>query len=213
MSMSITDIFKSIDVSTLRPTQDYLLVKDLSRDKTAGGILLPKESSELRFVEVIAVGPGLFVDKFNAYEPVDFRKGEKLLIMDYAGEYLESGVDRYRFVRSNGVWAKIEFADQGTFSIHRILPVMDKLVIKIKDQEVSPGGIVLPDDLKLKWATAKVVFVSEGLFSVATAKWVDLEVKPSEKIVFMRYAGANIEVAGEKYRIIQKADILSVVEE
>lgn len=213
MSLSITDLAGSVDVTTFKPTQDYVLVRDLNRDRTSGGIILPKESSELRFVEVVAKGPGAYCDRLSRYEPLAYRPGDKLLIMDYAGEYIETNGERYRFVRSHGVWAKVEFADLETFSIHRLMPVMDKLVVKLKDQEKSNGGILLPDDLKLKWAHAEVRSASEGYFNTTLAQQVELGIKAGDKVVFMRYAGANIDVAGEKLRIIQKADVLSVVED
>lgn len=213
MSMTIVDLEGRVKAGQIRPLGDYLFVRDLTKETTAGGIILPNgERSECRFAEVVAVGSGETNLKNGQTVPLDFKPGETILFMDYAGEYLELKDGRHRFLHANGVWAKAELVSEETLEVRSIRPVMDKLVVEVKEEEKTRGGILLPEDMKLKWASGLVHSVSAGYFHAQSGRQVEMDFKSGEKIAFMRYAGAIVTVGGKKLRLIQKADVLVSIE-
>lgn len=205
-----------IDVEKIRPLGDYLLVRTFEKEKTEGGIILPKgERSECRFGEVVASGPGESGLKTGFLRESQFKKGDYILVMDYAGERMEVDGESYRFLHLSGVWAKVKFAGKSeTLSVKELTPVTDHVLVKLADEEKSKGGILLPSAPHLSYARAEVVKVNpEGkYFDAKTEQTEVVGVSPGDKIVMLRYAGAIVTVDGTKYRIIQTSDILCVEE-
>lgn len=202
-----------IDISKVRPTGDYLLVKTFEKNETSGGIILPHgERSECRFGEVVASGSGEIGQKSGKLYPTGFCEGNAILVMEYTGEQMEIGEEKYRFLHANGVWARVEFDDPKTLSIKRLYPVTDHILIEIEEEEKSKGGIHLPSAPNLAYARAKVVKVGGPWTNPKTDKFEPIPVVDGDRIIFRRYAGAIVTVDGKKYRIIQTADILCVEE-
>lgn len=212
MTLSIVDLNGKMEAKSVHPKGDFLFVRDLNAERSSGGIELPGGArSECRFAEVKEAGPGL-LDKEGNRIPLPVSAGDIIVMMDYAGEYLELRDGRYRFVHAVGAWAKVTLKSTETLEIESLVPVNDKLLVEVKDEEKSPGGIVLPDDPKLRWATGLVHSVSKGFHHQTTGAFIELDILSGDKIVFMRYAGAVVEIGGKKLRLIQKADVLCVVE-
>lgn len=91
-------------------------------------------------------------------------------------------------------------------------PLGDRVVIKTLDrEEVTKSGIVLPDTAaKEKPQEGKVVEVGSGKL-LENGQKVALEVKKGDKVIFSKYAGAEIKVEGEEYLILSERDILAII--
>jgi chaperonin GroES len=95
-----------------------------------------------------------------------------------------------------------------------IKPLDDRIILKILDAEdVSAGGIVLPDTAKEKPQRGKVTAVGEGARS-KDGKRIRPDVKKGDLVLFGKYAGSDVKVDGEEFKILRESEILAkVVEE
>ena len=91
-------------------------------------------------------------------------------------------------------------------------PLQDRIVIKvIEDTEQTSGGIFIPDSAKEKPQKGEVVAVGEGKTNDKGEK-EPMEVKVGDKVLYSKYAGNEVKVAGEEYTILKQEDILAIVE-
>ena len=93
----------------------------------------------------------------------------------------------------------------------KVKPIGDKILVKrLEAQEVSKGGIVLPDSAKEKPQEGKVVSLGEGR-RTDEGKQVPFTVKKGDRVIFTSYAGSEVKIDGEEYLILGEDDILAVV--
>ena len=90
-------------------------------------------------------------------------------------------------------------------------PLGDKVIIqRLKAEEKTKGGIILPDTAKEKPQEGKVVAVGKGK-TLKNGKTVAPEVKAGDKILFGKYSGSEVKVNEKEYLIIEADDILAVI--
>lgn len=88
-------------------------------------------------------------------------------------------------------------------------PLADRVVIKpIVKEEVTKGGIVLPDTAKEKPQEGEVVAVGPGKLG-DEGKRIEMEVKKGDRVVYAKYAGTEWKYEGEEYIILRESDILA----
>lgn len=86
------------------------------------------------------------------------------------------------------------------------------LLKRIEAQEVSAGGIVLPDSAKEKPQEAIVVALGTGGKNEDGSEF-EFSVKPNDKVLLAQYGGTEIKVNGEEHLLMPEADILGIVGE
>ena len=90
-------------------------------------------------------------------------------------------------------------------------PLFDRVVIKDAEmEETTKGGLILTSSAKEKPQYAYVVSVGPG--GMVDGKDVTMQVKEGQKVVYSKYAGTEIKLDGEEYKIIRQNDILAVIE-
>ena len=93
-----------------------------------------------------------------------------------------------------------------------IRPLSDKIVIKvIEDTEQTSGGIFIPDSAKEKPQKGEVVAVGPGK-TLDDGKREEMEVKVGETVLFAKYAGTDVKMCEETFKIMSVKDILGVLE-
>lgn len=95
----------------------------------------------------------------------------------------------------------------------KIKPVGDHIVVKmLKEEQVTASGIVLPDTVdKEKKAEGQVVAVGPGkLLDNGTRGAMDVAI--DDVVLFKKWGGDEVEVAGEEYKIIGSEDVLAILE-
>ncbi len=93
-----------------------------------------------------------------------------------------------------------------------IRPLADRLVIKvIEDAEQTQGGIFIPDSAKEKPQRGEVVAVGTGK-TLDNGQKEEVEVKIGEIVLFAKYAGTDVKMDGNTYKIISVKDVLGVIE-
>ena len=94
----------------------------------------------------------------------------------------------------------------------KIRPLHDRVLIKrLKEAEVSKGGIIIPDTAKEKPVEGEVVAVGSGRV-LEDGKTRPMDVKPGNRILFGKYSGSDVKIDGEEHLILREDDILAVVE-
>jgi chaperonin GroES len=92
-----------------------------------------------------------------------------------------------------------------------IRPLQDRILIKrVKEEEKTKGGIIIPDTAKEKPVEGKVVAVGNGKYEDGKLRKPD--VKPGDRVLFGKYAGSEVKIDGEELLILREDDILGVVE-
>ncbi|EFQ24126.1 co-chaperone GroES [Aminomonas paucivorans] len=94
----------------------------------------------------------------------------------------------------------------------QLKPLGDRLVVKAVDkEEMTKGGIVLPDTVKEKPVEGEVVAVGTGKV-LDNGQKLPMEVKVGNRVIYSKYSGTEVKFDGEDYLILSERDVLAVVE-
>jgi len=86
-----------------------------------------------------------------------------------------------------------------------IKPLDDRVLVEQVEEEEKVGSIIIPETAKEKPRMAKVV-------AVGTDEDLQEHIKVGDKIIYSKYSGDEIKVGDKEYLIVQRGDILAVVE-
>ncbi len=93
-----------------------------------------------------------------------------------------------------------------------IRPLGEKVLVqRLKADETTAGGIVLPDTAKEKPKRGTVLGVGDGRL-LDTGQRKPLQVKTGDQVLFTSYAGTEVKIEGEEMIIMDESDILAVLE-
>lgn len=93
----------------------------------------------------------------------------------------------------------------------KLRPLDDRVVVEpLEAEEVTAGGIVLPDTAKEKPQRGKVVAVGPGKLMDSGERGA-LSVAVGDEVIFGKYSGSDIEVSGREVKILRESDILAKV--
>ena len=89
----------------------------------------------------------------------------------------------------------------------KIKPLDDRILIEpVEAEEKTSSGLIIPDTAKEKPRIGTVI-------EVGTDEDLREKIKDGNKVLFAKYGGDEVEMNGKEYRIVQRADILAVVED
>ena len=93
-----------------------------------------------------------------------------------------------------------------------IRPLHDRILVRrVKEEEKTKGGIIIPDTAKEKPIEAKVVAVGTGRILVS-GEVRPLAVKKGDLVLFGKYGGTEVKIDGEDHLILREDDILGIIE-
>ena len=91
----------------------------------------------------------------------------------------------------------------------KLQPLADRLVVRpIEREEVTKGGIVLPDTVKEKPQEGEVVAVGPGRLS-EDGKRIPMDLKVGDIVIYAKYGGTEYKVEDVEYMILRESDILA----
>jgi chaperonin GroES len=91
-------------------------------------------------------------------------------------------------------------------------PLGDRIIVEaITAEEVTKGGIVLPDTAKEKPQEGNVVAVGPGKL-LDNGKLAPMEVKVGDRVVYSKYGGSEIKINGSEFVVLRQDDVLGIVE-
>ena len=94
----------------------------------------------------------------------------------------------------------------------KIRPLYDRVIVKrLPEEEVTKGGIIIPDSAKEKPIQGEVVAVGPGK-TLDNGKTVALDVKVGNKVLFGKYAGSEVKLDGTEHLILREDEILAVLD-
>ena len=96
--------------------------------------------------------------------------------------------------------------------VMKVRPLQDRVLVRrVKEEEKTKGGIIIPDSAKEKPIEGKVVAVGNGkVLEDGTVR--ALAVKSGDRVLFGKYAGTEVKIDGEEHLILREEEILGVVE-
>ena len=93
----------------------------------------------------------------------------------------------------------------------KLRPLDDRVVVRpLEAEEMTAGGIVLPDAAKEKPQRGKVLATGPGKL-LDSGNRGELSVKVGDEVIFGKYGGSEVEVDGEELKILRESDILAKV--
>ena len=91
-------------------------------------------------------------------------------------------------------------------------PLADRLVVEpIEQEEVTSGGIILPETAKEKPQQGKVIAAGPGRTDDEGDR-IAMEVKVGDRVLYAKYSGTEIKLDNKKVLILRESDILAIVE-
>jgi chaperonin GroES len=91
-------------------------------------------------------------------------------------------------------------------------PLADRLVVEpIEQEDVTAGGIILPETAKEKPQQGKVIAAGPGRTD-EDGERIAMEVSVGDKVLYAKYSGTEIKLDGKKVLILRESDILAIVE-
>ena len=93
----------------------------------------------------------------------------------------------------------------------KLKPLQDRVVVKPADaEEVSKGGIILPDTAQEKPQQGEVVAVGPGK-AADNGELIKPQVKKGDKVLYGKYSGTEITYEDEDYLIVRENDIFAIL--
>jgi len=93
----------------------------------------------------------------------------------------------------------------------KLRPLDDRVVVKPSEaEEVTSGGIVLPDTAQERPQRGKVVSIGGGKLLDSGTRG-ELSVTVGDEVIYGKYGGSDVEVDGEEFKILRESDILAKV--
>jgi chaperonin GroES len=91
-------------------------------------------------------------------------------------------------------------------------PLHDRVVVKrLKEEEKTKGGIIIPDTAQEKPQEGEVIAVGPGARD-EDGERIPLDVKVGDRILFGKWSGTEVKIDGEDLLIMKESDIMGVIE-
>ena len=91
-------------------------------------------------------------------------------------------------------------------------PLHDRVVVRrVKSEEKTAGGIIIPDTAKEKPMEGEVLAVGPGARN-EKGEIVALDVKAGDRILFGKWSGSEVRIDGQDLLIMKESDIMGVIE-
>ena len=94
----------------------------------------------------------------------------------------------------------------------KMKPLHDRLLVKrIEEEEMTKGGLIIPDTAKEKPMEGKIIAVGKGKVD-EDGKLRPLDVHKGDRVLFGKYSGTEIQLEGDEHLIIREDDVLAVLQ-
>jgi chaperonin GroES len=91
----------------------------------------------------------------------------------------------------------------------KLQPLADRIVVKpIEREEMTRGGIVLPDTAKERPMEGEVIAAGPGKMT-DDGKRIAMDVKVGDIVVYAKYGGTEIKIDGKDYMILNESQVLA----
>ena len=93
----------------------------------------------------------------------------------------------------------------------KVKPLSDRIVVRQDDaEEMSSGGIILPDTAQEKPQQGKVMSIGPGK-TADNGELIKMSLKVGDRVLYGKYSGTEVTIDGEEYVFMRESDILAVL--
>ena len=93
----------------------------------------------------------------------------------------------------------------------KIRPLHDRVLVKrVEEEQISRGGIIIPDTAKEKPIKGRIVAAGNGKI-LKSGDVRPLQVKAGDLVLYSKYAGTEVKLEGEEHLIMREDDILGII--
>jgi len=94
----------------------------------------------------------------------------------------------------------------------KIRPLKDRVLIRpIEEETKTAGGIYLPDTAKERPVRGEVMAVGPGRYIEEKGDRVPVPLQTGDKVIYGKYAGTEVRIEGEEYKILDAKDVLAKI--
>ena len=94
----------------------------------------------------------------------------------------------------------------------KLTPLHDRIIVKpAPAEEVTKGGIIIPDTAKEKPLQGKITAVGKGRTD-DSGKLIPMQLKVGDNVLYGKYAGTEITIDGEELLMMKENDVFAIVE-
>lgn len=94
----------------------------------------------------------------------------------------------------------------------KIRPLQDRVIVKrVKEDEKTKGGIIIPDAAKEKPIEGEVIAVGNGKI-LEDGKVRPIGLKTGDRVLFTKYGGTEIKIDGVEHLLLREEDVVAVIE-
>ena len=92
-----------------------------------------------------------------------------------------------------------------------LTPLHDRIIVKpSQPEEVTSGGIIIPDTAKEKPQQGEIVAVGNGRIT-DDGKVLPLQLKAGDKVLYGKYSGTEVTIEGEDMLIMRESDVFAII--
>ena len=92
-------------------------------------------------------------------------------------------------------------------------PLDDRIVVKPNEAETqTASGLVIPDTAKEKPQQGSVLAVGPGKRAESTGEVIPLDISVGDTVLYSKYGGTKVTVAGDEVLVLNARDVLAIVE-
>lgn len=89
-------------------------------------------------------------------------------------------------------------------------PLGDRVLVEpLPAEEITKGGIVIPDTAKEAPAEGKVVALGNG--KIKEGKTHTFSIKAGDRVLYSKYAGDELKIDGVEYKVMREDEILGIL--
>ncbi|MBM4335559.1 MAG: co-chaperone GroES [Deltaproteobacteria bacterium] len=94
----------------------------------------------------------------------------------------------------------------------KVRPLHNRIIVqRIKEEEKTAGGIIIPDTAKEKPTEGRVIAAGPGRRD-EKGNLIAMDVKKGDRVLFSKYSGNEVNLDGEEHLIISEDDVLAILE-
>ena len=110
------------------------------------------------------------------------------------------------------MWKIKKYRNAEEYMSISLKPLGSRLVVEpIEEEEVTSGGIVLPETAKEKPQKGTVLAIGPGDRNDKGER-IPMDVKVGDKVLYAKYAGTEVKYNGKKLLILRESDVLAILE-
>jgi len=94
----------------------------------------------------------------------------------------------------------------------KVRPLGSRILVKrVEEENVTKGGIIIPDTAREKPREGKIIAAGPGKRD-EKGKRISMDVAEGDRVLFSKYAGNEITIDGVEYVIMNEDDILGIID-